>query len=177
MRLDYEPRTPISFQFETKPHILIVQSSYYQEVSDKLLQGALTVLNRSGITHEMLDVPGAFEIPAAISYAVKALAFDPARRRFDGFVALGCIIKGETMHDEIVGQQSAWGIQEIMLRYALAVGYGILTCNSHEQAVKRAEPEGFDRGGAAAEACLRMIEIKHLYKLSPKRRWVAARNG
>jgi 6,7-dimethyl-8-ribityllumazine synthase len=173
MRLEYEKRTPISFQFDQKPHILIVQSSYYQEVADKLLQGALAVLNRSGVTHEMMDVPGAFEIPVAINYAVKALDFDPARRRFDGYVTLGCIIKGETKHDEIVGHQSAWGLQEISLKYALAIGYGILTCNTHEQALRRAEPEGFDRGGAAAEACLRMIEIKHLYNLSPKRRWVA----
>ena len=177
MRLEYEKRTPFSFQFEQKPHILVVQSSYYQEVSDKLHAGAMKVLNDAGVTHEILDVPGAFEIPVAINYAVKALDFDAARRRFDGYVTLGCIIKGETMHDEIVGQQSAWGLQEVALRYSLAIGYGILTCNTLEQAVRRAEPEGFDRGGAAAEACLRMIEIKHLYRLSPKRRWVAARQS
>ena len=169
----YDKRTPITFHFEQKPHILIVQSSYYDDVAAQLQQGALNVLDNSGVSYEMVDVPGALEIPAAIVYAVKSLDFDATRRRFDGYVALGCVLKGETQHNEIVGYESARSLQEIAMRYALAIGNGILTCNTREQALFRADPTGFDRGGAATEACLRMIELKHLFRLSSKRRWVA----
>ena len=169
----YDKRTPISFQFEQKPHVLLVESSYHEDVGDLLKSGASHVLNNAGVTFETVDVPGAFEIPAAIIYAVKSLDFDPVRRRFDGYIALGCILKGQTNHHEIIGNESARALQEITLRYALAVGNGILTCDTHEQAVLRAQPDGFDRGGAAAEACLRMVELKHLFHLSSKRRWVA----
>ena len=166
-------RTPINFNFETKPHVLIVTAPFYTDIAGMLKQGALAVLERAGATHEIVDVPGALEIPAAMVYAVKALDFDPTRRRFEGFIALGCVIKGETMHDEIVGMESARGLQEIALRYTLAIGNGILTCNDKEQALDRADPTRQDRGGAAAEACMRMIELKHSFRLSPKRRWVA----
>jgi 6,7-dimethyl-8-ribityllumazine synthase len=169
----YDKRTEMTFKFEQKPHVLIVQSSYYENVADLLSQGALRVLNRAGATHEIVDVPGALELPAAITYAVKSLDFDPVRRRFDGYIALGCILKGETNHNEIVGHESARALQDIAMRYVLAIGYGILTCDTHEQAMLRAKPDGFDRGGAAADACLRMIELKHLFRLSSKRRWVA----
>lgn len=169
----YDTRTPITFKFEQKPHVLIVQSSYYDDICDLLRRGALKVLDNAGVTHEIIDVPGTFEIPAAIMYAVKSLDFDPTRRRFDGHVALGCVLRGETDHDKIVGMESAHALQEIALRYTLAVGNGILTCDTRAQAMMRAEPNGFDRGGAAAEACLRMIELKHLFRLSSKRRWVA----
>lgn len=171
----YDTRTPISFQFEQKPHVLIVQASYYDDVSEHLHQGAVKVLERAGVTFETIDVPGSLEIATAITYAVKSLDFDAMRRRFDGYVALGCILKGETDHSAIIGQESCRSLQEVAQRYSLAVGYGILTCNTREQALLRAKPDGFDRGGAAADACLRMIELKHLYHLSPKRRWVAGR--
>lgn len=169
----YDKRTRISFQFEQKPHILVVQSSYYDDVAALMLQGALSVLNGAGTTHEIVDVPGTFEIAAAIVYAVKGLDFDPTRRRFDGYVALGCVVKGQTVHHEVIAHESTRALQEVALRYTLAVGNGILTCDTREQAVIRAQPNGFDRGGAAAEACLRMIELKQLYRLSAKRRWVA----
>jgi len=171
----YDTRTPISFQFEQKPHVLIVQASYHDDVSELLHRGALQVLDRAGVTHETIDVPGALEIAAAIMYAVKSLDFDALRRRFDGFIALGCVVKGQTHHNVIVTQECSRALQEIALRYALAIGNGVVSCDTHEQAVVRAKLDGHDRGGAAAEACLRMIELKHLYKLSPKRRWVAAK--
>lgn len=171
----YDTRTPISFQFEQKPHVLIVQASYYDEVSELLHQGAVKVLERAGVSYETIDVPGVLEIATAMVYAVKSLDFDPVRRRFDGYIALGCILKGETNHNIVIGHESLRSLQEVTLRYALATGYGILTCDTREQAIKRAQPDGFDRGGAAADACLRMIELKHLYHLSSKRRWVAGR--
>ncbi len=166
-------REPKVFKFETKPHVLIVAAPFYTDIIGMLKQGALAALERSGATHEIIEVPGALEIPAAMVYAVKSLDYDPTRRRFEGFIGLGCVIKGETMHDEIVGLESARGLQEIALRYTLAIGNGILTCNNKQQALDRADPAKQDRGGAAAEACLRMMELKHTFRLSQKRRWVA----
>lgn len=164
---------PHSYQFDSKPHLLIVESRFYGDVADLLLQGAKTEIERAEATHEIIAVPGALEIPAAIMYAVKSLDFDASRRRFDGYVALGCVLKGGTQHDEIVGNESARGLQEVALRYVLAVGNGILTCASKDQALERADPARQNRGGAAAEAALRMIEIKSRFRLIAKKRWVA----
>lgn len=166
-------RAPASFNFEVKPHVLIVEARFYNEIADLQLDGVKAVLDRWGVSYEVLTVPGALEIPAAITYAVKALDFDAVRRRFDGYVALGCVIKGGTMHDQIVATESARGLQELALRYSLAIGNGILTCNDIEQARERADKTKLNRGGEAAEACLRMIEIKQQYRLLPKKRWIA----
>lgn len=161
------------FDFKIKPHILVIEAPFHRDIADLLRAGALAVLEQAQATYEIIDVPGALEIPAAVGYAVKAMDFDPTRRRFDGYVALGCVIKGDTMHDEIVGIESARGLQDAALRHTLAIGNGILTCNNRDQALVRARRDGQDRGGAAAEACLRMIEIKQEFHLTTKRRWVA----
>jgi len=166
-------RSPATFHFETPPHVMIVEARFYADIADLQMQGVKAVLEKINATSEIVTVPGALEIPAAIAYALKALDFDPMRRRADGYIALGCVLKGGTMHDEIVGFESARGLQDLALRQALAIGNGILTCNTMEQALERADPARMDRGGAAAEACLRMIELKHHFRLSPKRRWVA----
>jgi 6,7-dimethyl-8-ribityllumazine synthase len=168
-----KPRASSSYKFEQKPHVLIVEGRYHEDIGRSLLEGAHKVLEDAGATHEVMTVPGAFEIPAAIAYAVKALDFDAGRRRFDGYIALGCVIEGETRHHEVIGNESLRGLQEIALRYALAIGNGILTCATEAQAKGRADPKKKDRGGAAAAACLRMVEIKHSLRLSPKKRWVA----
>ncbi|MGE3622892.1 MAG: 6,7-dimethyl-8-ribityllumazine synthase [Bdellovibrionales bacterium] len=168
-----QKRTPPAYQFETKPHVLIVEARFYDDIADRLLQGAKAELERAGATHEVITVPGSLEIPAAIVYAIKSLDFDAARRRFDGYIALGAVLQGGTAHDKIVGYESARGLQEVILRYSLAAGNGILTCNTHEQALERADAARMNRGGAAAEACLRMIELKQRFRLSPKKRWVA----
>jgi len=162
-----------SYQFEQKPHVMIVEARFYGDIADLQLKGAQAALDQADATYETLVVPGALEIPAAIVYSVKSLDFDPSRRRFDGYVALGCVIEGGTRHDEIVGFESARGLQEVALRYSLAVGNGILTCSTKEQALERADPARQNRGAAAAHAALRMIEIKHQFRLSSKRRWVA----
>ncbi len=168
-----QKRAPATFAFEDKPHVMVIEARFYSEINDLLLAGAKAVLDRVGTTYEILTVPGALEIPAAIAYAVKAMNFDATRRRFEGYVALGAVIRGGTRHDEIVGNLSAKGLQELALRHTLAVGNGIITCNDMPQALERADPARMDKGGGAAEACLRMIEIKQQFRLSPKRRWVA----
>jgi 6,7-dimethyl-8-ribityllumazine synthase len=168
-----EPHSPKRFSFENKPHLLIVEARYYEDVATHLLAGAQAVLDFNDTSYEVIQVPGALEIPAAISFAVKSLDYDPVRRRYDGYVALGCVVKGETHHDVIVGQESARGLQELALRYVLAIGNGILTVNTKDQALARADIKGQNRGGAAADACLRMIELKQHFRLTSKRRWVA----
>jgi 6,7-dimethyl-8-ribityllumazine synthase len=161
-----------TYQFEQKPHVLIVEARFYDDIATLLLQGAKAELERAGATCETVAVPGSLEIPAAIVYAIKSLDFDAGRRRFDGFIALGCVLEGGTQHDEIVGSESARGLQEVILRYALAAGNGILTCKTREQALERADPARQNRGATAAEACLKMIELKQRFRLSSKKRWV-----
>ncbi len=166
-------RAPSVFKFSQKPHIMIVEGRFYNDIADKLLQGAKAVLDRAEASYEVFTVPGSFEVPAAIVYALKSLNFDASRRRFDGYVALGCVLKGATAHAEIVGQESTRALQEVILRYALAAGNAILTCDTITQALERADPSRQDRGGAAAEACLHMIGHKNHFRLSPQKRWVA----
>lgn len=166
-------RSPASFNFEAKPHVLVVEARFYNDVADLQLDGVKTVFDRWGVSYEVLTVPGSLEIPAAIVYAVKALDYDAVRRRFDGYVALGCVMKGGTMHDQVVATESARGLQDLAMRYALAIGNGILTCNNMEQALERADKTKLNRSGEAAEACLRMIEIKQQFRLLPKKRWIA----
>lgn len=167
-----QKRAPATFKFDDKPHVMVVEARFYEDISDMLLSGAKKVLEEAGVTYEVFTVPGALEIPAAIAFAVKSLDFDAVRRRFDGYIALGAVIKGGTRHDEIVGDLSSKGLQELALKHTLAISNGILTCNSKEQAEERADPARMDKGGGAAAACLRMIELKHHFRLSPKRRWV-----
>lgn len=167
-----QKRATPTFNFADKPHVMVVEARFYDEISDLLLAGAKKVLDAAGVTYEVFTVPGALEIPSAIMYAVKSLDFDAVRRRYDGYVALGTVIKGGTRHDQIVGDLSAKGLQDIALAHTLAVGNGILTCESKEQAIERADPAQMDKGGGAAIACLKMIELKHHFRLMPKRRWV-----
>lgn len=166
-------RKPKTFKFDEKPHIMIVEGRHYDDVSDMELKGAQAVLDNAEATYTVYTVPGALEIPAAIAYAVKSMNFDAVRRRFDGYVALGCVLQGATKHADIVAHESARGLQNLVLQHVLAVGNGIITAETLEQALERADPAREDRGGQAAEACLCMVEMKQGFNLSPKRRWIA----
>lgn len=165
------------YKFETPPHIMIVEARYYDDLADQLLHGAKAELDRAGATYEVVTVPGALEIPAAITFALRAHNYDPIRRRFEGYVALGTIIKGDTRHDEIVGNESARGLYQLVYSHALALGNGILTVNTRSQAEERADPSRLNKGGEAAAACLRMVELKSQFRLSSKRPWVARSNA
>jgi 6,7-dimethyl-8-ribityllumazine synthase len=142
------------------PHILIVEARYYAHISDELLKGALAALEQAGASHERIVVPGAFEIPAAMKYAVEAVARGIGKARFDGFIALGCVIRGETTHYDYVCEQSSRGLQDLALAHNLAVGFGILTVENEAQALARARVDKKNKGGEAARACLAMIELK-----------------
>jgi 6,7-dimethyl-8-ribityllumazine synthase len=153
---------------ETKPHLLIVEARFYEEISDELAKGAVAALKAAGVTFDRLAVPGAFEIPAAIRMAIRAMDFHPHRRRYDGYVALGCVIRGETTHYDYVCGESARGLQDLAVRYTLAVGYGILTVENEAQAWERARVDRKNKGGDAARACLAMIEAKRKFGLFPR---------
>jgi 6,7-dimethyl-8-ribityllumazine synthase len=153
---------------EVKPHILVVEARFYEEICDALAKGAVAALKAAGVTYDRLAVPGAFEIPAAIRMAIRAMHFHPHRRRYDGYVALGCVIRGETTHYDYVCGESARGLQDLALEYTLALGYGILTVENEAQAWERARIDRKDKGGDAARACLAMIEAKRKFGLFPR---------
>jgi 6,7-dimethyl-8-ribityllumazine synthase len=136
------------------PHILLVEAPYYAHIAAELRRGAERALAAAGASHERISVPGAFEIPAAINVAARG------GKRFDGFVALGCVIRGETTHYDHICAESARGLQDLAVREGLAIGYGILTVENEAQALVRASPDGRDKGGEAVGACLAIVELK-----------------
>jgi 6,7-dimethyl-8-ribityllumazine synthase len=135
--------------------ILIVEARYY---ADALLAGAMKVLDDAGARVERISVPGSLEIPAAIAMAVEAGR--RKRRPYDGIVALGCVIRGDTIHFEIVSQESARGLMALSMTHALPIGNGIITVNTQSQAFARARMEEMDKGGDAARAALALIRVK-----------------
>lgn len=142
-----------------KPHLLIVEARFYDDISDALFEGARMALEQAGATWERVSVPGALEIPYAIRMAVEASDEETLKRPFDGYVALGCVIRGETTHYEIVSNESARGIMTLTLE-GVAIGNGILTVEDEAQAWARARLSEGDKGGGAARACLELIALK-----------------
>lgn len=151
-----------------EPHIMIIEARYYDDIGEELLSGATQTLDKAGASYEIVRVPGAFEIPAAIKIAVRSLDFYAGRRRADGYIALGCVIRGETTHYDYVCGESARKLQDLAITYTLAIGYGILTCENREQALARARISEKNKGGEAAQACLDMIEVKRRFHLFPR---------
>jgi len=141
---------------------LIVEARFYTELADALAAGAMKALDDAGVTYDRISVPGALEIPAAIAMASQRRDAEP----YDGYVALGCVIRGETYHFEIVCNESARGIMDLTTAEMLAIGNGILTVENGEQAWERADPARKDKGGDAARAALAMAELAHQYGLS-----------
>ena len=142
-------------------HIMIVEAPYYKDISELLLQGACETLSDSRCTYEVFQVPGALEIPLAIKMGIlKPEGHGPEHRQFDGFIALGCVIRGETSHYDIVTNESAHGLTKLSLLYSKPIGNGILTCDTKEQALARANPSQKDKGGEAAKAVLSLVELR-----------------
>jgi 6,7-dimethyl-8-ribityllumazine synthase len=144
---------------EEKIRVLIVEARYYGEISDALLEGATDALKAFGADYDVVTVPGAFEVPAAIGYALEG-GHRPVGATYDGYVALGCVIRGETYHFEVVANQSARGIMDLAIAKRLPIGNGILTVDTEAQALARARVSEDDKGGFAARACLQMITLK-----------------
>jgi 6,7-dimethyl-8-ribityllumazine synthase len=135
-----------------KAHVLIVEARFYDDLTAELSAGVRQALDQAGATHETVAVPGALEVPAAIAIAEES-------GRFDGYVALGVVIRGETGHYDIVAGQSARGLMDLSLD-GLAIGNGILTVDSEAQAWARAGRADRNKGGAAAEAALALIRLR-----------------
>ncbi len=138
-------------EFDKPVKVLIVVAPYYKDIADELVAGAKATLEGVGATHEVVEVPGALEVPGAIALAHRM-------SNFDGYVALGCVIRGETTHYDTVCNDSSHGLTLLGLQ-GCAIGNGILTVENRDQAVERAEAKGQNKGGGAAEAALHLIAL------------------
>ena len=132
--------------------VLVVQARFYEQIADELVAGASAALNKAGVDFDLMDVPGAFEIPGAIMLGAESGIYD-------GFVALGCVIRGETSHYDYVAGESSRALMDLSLE-GVALGNGILTVENSEQAMVRASVDKNNKGADVANACLRMIEIR-----------------
>lgn len=146
------------------PHLLLVEAPYYQHLAALLRRGAERALSAAGASFDAVSVPGAFEIPAAIATAARAGA------RYDGYVALGCVIRGQTSHYDHICAETARALQDMAVRDGLAIGYGILTVENEQQALTRADPDtdngGRDKGGESVRACLAIVELQRQFARS-----------
>jgi 6,7-dimethyl-8-ribityllumazine synthase len=138
--------------------ILVVEARYYDGMADMLLSGVRRVLDEAGTSHDVITVPGALEIPTALAIALDAAA--TIRKPYEGAVALGCVIRGDTIHFEIVSEQSARGVMDVSIARKIPVGNGILTVNNEDQANVRASLTEGDKGGEAARAMLALVRLK-----------------
>ncbi|MGI4800720.1 MAG: 6,7-dimethyl-8-ribityllumazine synthase [Janthinobacterium lividum] len=135
------------------PHLLVVRAPYYRDVVDGMTRGAERILSEAGATHEVLDVAGAFELPQAIRLVLRG------KTRFDGFVALGCVVKGETDHYEFLCREAMAGLMNVALQFGLALGSGLLTVHSIDQAIARSGDDGHNKGAEAAAAALVQVTV------------------
>ena len=135
-----------------QPRVLIIEARYYDHINDELLEGAKLALDETGAAYDVLTVPGALEIPAALGMSLA--------RGHDAYVVLGCVIRGETTHYDVVQNESARGVYDLVLRHNLALGNAILTVENEAQALARSGIARKNKGGEAAKAALRMLEIK-----------------
>jgi 6,7-dimethyl-8-ribityllumazine synthase len=133
--------------------ILIVSAPYYTHINTMLVAGARAAIEAAGFRAAMIEVPGALEIPTAVAMAI-------ASERYAGFVATGCVLRGETSHYEIVSNESARGLQQLGITRQAAIGNAILTCENEAQALLRADPAQGNKGGEAANACIRLLHIR-----------------
>jgi 6,7-dimethyl-8-ribityllumazine synthase len=142
-------------------HILVAEGRFYHHISDQLIEGAEMALAEQGATWETVTVPGALEIPQVLAAAIDAGLFDEtASNPFHGFVALGCVIRGETSHYDIVAGESARALMELSAAHAIPMGNGILTVDNEAQAIARAGVNGKNKGHDAAGACLEVLRVK-----------------
>jgi 6,7-dimethyl-8-ribityllumazine synthase len=138
--------------------ILIINAPFYKEISEMLQEGAEKYLKNVNLSFDSIKVSGALEIPAAIS-----IINNSKNARYLGYVALGCVIRGETSHYDYVCSESARGLMDLTIKDKICIGNGILTVENNDQAIKRADINQLDKGGFAAKACVDLIKIKESY--------------
>jgi 6,7-dimethyl-8-ribityllumazine synthase len=144
-----------------KAHLLIVEARFHDDLADALLDGAVEALKEAGATYDVVTVPGSLEIPAVITFALDGAA--EGGTAYDGFVALGTVVRGDTYHFEIVANESSRALMDLSIQEAVAIGNGILTTENDEQAWARARRGEGDKGGFAARAALTMIALKERF--------------
>ena len=147
---------------EDKIRILIVEARFYDDLADEMLKAAADVITAHGAEYDVISVPGALEIPGAIAIAEEG-GQGPAGKRYDGYVALGTVIRGETYHFEIVAGESSRGVMALTMD-GLAVGNGILTVENEDQAIRRADRAQLNKGGAAAEAAMALLKLQEKFR-------------
>lgn len=141
------------------PTVLIVEARFYPEIADQMATGAIAILDAAGVKWVREAVPGCFELPAAITFAVEGGSRTQAAR-FNGFIALGCVIQGETDHYEHICREACRGLMDLSVQHGIALGFGVLTCHTYEQAWVRAAVEQKNKGADAATACVRMMALQ-----------------
>ena len=144
-----------------RPSVLLIEGRFYEDIAEELASGAIAALEEAGATYKRIAVPGALEIPQVLGLAVHAglAPYGAPRWRYHGAVALGCVIRGETSHYDIVANESARALMDIATRSGVPIGNGILTVETGEQAMERASVTDGNKGGDAVRACLRLIDI------------------
>ncbi|MFD1702108.1 6,7-dimethyl-8-ribityllumazine synthase [Methylopila henanensis] len=153
-----EPKRRVGGVEQTPARVLVVEARFYDEIADELLKGATARLAASGATYDVVSVPGALEIPPTIAILTTAAA--SRHQPYDAAVALGCVIRGETTHYEIVTEQSARALMDLSVAARLPLGNGVLTVENEAQALARARVAEMDKGGDAAEAALAVLRLK-----------------
>jgi 6,7-dimethyl-8-ribityllumazine synthase len=152
-------RAPLKDQTDISgARALIVEARFYDDIQDALLAGTVAELKAAGVTHDVLTVPGALEIPAAIAIAIEAA--EKAGKPYDAAIALGCVIRGDTIHFEIVSSESSRALMDLAVAKRFPLGNGILTVNTEAQAWQRARATELNKGGDAARAAIAMLRIK-----------------
>ena len=138
--------------------ILLIEARYYEDIADAMAEGAIqTIENKGRFSVKRMAVPGVFEVPAAVNFV------NLSKNSYAGIVALGCVIRGETDHYEHVCREASRALMDLSVQDKIALGFGILTCDTKQQAQERAAIGGRNKGAEAADACLRMIEVKQSY--------------
>ncbi|MBI1262391.1 MAG: 6,7-dimethyl-8-ribityllumazine synthase [Rhizobiales bacterium] len=145
---------------QTQAHVMIVEARYYEALADELAKGAIAEIEGRGATYQRVAVPGVLELPTAVKFCLDSMAHGGSTKRIDGFVILGCVIRGETTHYDIVANESARALMNLVVERSLALGNGIQTVENEAQAWARAKVDEKNKGGAAASACLDMIDLK-----------------
>lgn len=143
--------------------VLVIEAPYYRKITDGMIEGATPVLQEAGLGIQRLAVTGAFEIPAACEMAIQAGLKDP-HQRYAGILALGCVIRGETTHYDHICNEVSRAIMDLTVDHQFPIGFGVLTCETMEQAEVRADPKRKNKGAEAARAIVRMIEVRRHFQ-------------
>jgi 6,7-dimethyl-8-ribityllumazine synthase len=148
-----------------KPCVLIVEARFYEDIADELAKGTIAELDKADVAYERISVPGTFEIPAAIRFAMRSMETHASSTTYAGFIALGCVIRGETDHYDHICRETSRSLMDLAVEHGAALGFGVLTCENREQAWARAAVDQKNKGADAANACLRMMELQRQFRL------------